>query len=61
MVSSIFAFNLGIEAMRVSIILATIPWLILLSRTPAYSFFRIVGATLTACAAVAWLFERAAG
>ncbi len=61
MVSSIFAFNLGIEAMQVFIILATIPWLILLSRTPAYSFFRIVGATVTAVAAVAWLFERAAG
>ena len=61
MVSSMFAFNLGIEAMQVFIILATIPWLILLSRTPAYSFFRIVGTTLTAVAAVAWLFERAAG
>ena len=61
MVSSMFAFNLGIEAMQVFIILATIPWLVLLSRTPAYSFFRIAGATITAIAAVAWLFERAAG
>ncbi|RYG30873.1 HupE/UreJ family protein [bacterium] len=61
MVSSILGFNIGIEAVQILIIAATMPWLVLLARTKVYSPFRIAGASLTALAALAWLFERALG
>jgi len=61
MVLSILGFNLGIELMQLFIILLIVPWLILLSRTPAYKWIRRVGAGLAAIAAVAWIVERSSG
>ncbi len=56
--ASLIAFNLGIEAMQLLVVLLVAPWLLLLSRTTWYSKFRIVGASLAAIAALGWLIER---
>jgi hypothetical protein len=59
--SSVLGFNLGIEAFQLVVILAAMPWLILLARTSVYGPFRITGAAVTTVAAGAWLAERALG
>ena len=61
MVSSVLAFNLGIEAMQLAVIAVTMPWLILLAETPAYTPVRVGGGVLTAVAAATWFAERALG
>ncbi|MCK8495062.1 HupE/UreJ family protein [Spirosoma sp. RP8] len=61
MALSILGFNLGIELMQLFIILLTIPWLMLLSRTQAYGLVRLTGALLAAIAAIAWVVERITG
>src|SRR4051794_18267891 len=61
MVSSVLGFNLGIEAFQLLVILAAMPWLVLLARTRVYGPLRITGATLTGIAAAAWFAERAFG
>ncbi|MVM31770.1 HupE/UreJ family protein [Spirosoma sp. HMF4905] len=61
MALSILGFNLGIELMQLLIIGLTIPWLMLLSRTPAYRVVRLTGAFLAAIAAIAWVIERITG
>jgi HupE / UreJ protein len=58
MALSILGFNIGIELMQLVVIIAVIPWLILLSRTSFYSKFRVIGAILATIAAVAWIIER---
>lgn len=55
---SIFGFNLGIELMQLLVIALTVPWLLLLSQTPAYPAVRVVGAGCAAVAALAWVMER---
>ncbi len=59
--SSVLGFNLGIEAFQLLVILAAMPWLLLLARTRVYRPFRVAGATLTGVAAAAWFAERAFG
>ncbi|MDO7888270.1 HupE/UreJ family protein [Hymenobacter cheonanensis] len=59
MALSILGFNLGIELMQLFVIGLTIPWLLLLARTPAYRLVRVAGAGLAAVAATAWVVERA--
>ena len=59
--SSVLGFNLGIEAFQLLVILAAMPWLVLLARSHAYGPLRIAGATLTGIAAAAWFAERALG
>ncbi|QRR04041.1 HupE/UreJ family protein [Dyadobacter sandarakinus] len=61
MALSILGFNVGIELMQLLIIIVTIPWLILLSRTPVYRIVRLTGAVLAAVAAIAWTAERVTG
>ncbi len=61
MASSVLAFNLGIEAVQFLVILLTMPWLLLLARTPVYPPFRVVGACLAGMAAAAWFLERSLG
>ncbi|RZK61802.1 MAG: HupE/UreJ family protein, partial [Hymenobacter sp.] len=58
---SILGFNLGIELMQLLVIALTVPWLLLLSCTPAYPAVRLGGAALAGLAAVAWLVERLSG
>ncbi|MDB5149522.1 MAG: hypothetical protein JWQ57_3542 [Mucilaginibacter sp.] len=59
MALSILGFNLGIEVMQLFVVLITIPWLILLSQTPAYRYIRIGGAIISGTVAIAWILERA--
>jgi hypothetical protein len=59
--SGVLGFNLGIEAVQLLIILALMPWLVLLARSRIYGPFRIAGASLTGIAAVAWFAERTFG
>ncbi|MFZ0591790.1 MAG: HupE/UreJ family protein [Bryobacteraceae bacterium] len=57
-VASILAFNLGIETMQLVVVAATMPSLVLLSRTRAYSVLRIGGALFAGFASVGWIAER---
>ena len=61
MASSVLGFNLGIEAVQLLVILAAMPWLVLLARSRVYGPFRIAGASLIGIAAAAWFAERALG
>ena len=58
---SILGFNIGIELMQIFVLLVTMPWLLLLARTPAYPPFRVVAATASGIAALGWMAERALG
>ena len=58
MALSLLGFNLGIEMMQLVIIALTMPWLVLLARTPLYTPVRVVGASLAGVAALGWLVER---
>lgn len=60
-VASIFAFNVGIETMQLVVVLATMPSLILLSRTSAYPIARVSGALFAGFAAIGWIAERLFG
>ena len=59
--ASILAFNLGIETMQLIVVAATMPSLVLLSRTRAYSFLRIGGALFAGSASLGWIAERLLG
>ncbi|MEK7953850.1 HupE/UreJ family protein [Luteolibacter soli] len=58
---NILAFNLGIEAMQLFVVLCLAPWLVLLSRTKAYAVIRIGGAIFAGVAALGWIAERGLG
>ncbi len=60
-VLSILAFNLGIETIQLVVVVATLPSLLLLSRTPVYVFFRTGGALFAGLAAAGWISERLLG
>ena len=57
-VVSLLGFNLGIEAMQLIVVAATMPSLMLMSRTRLYSPLRIVGALFAGCAATGWILDR---
>jgi hypothetical protein len=57
-VAGILAFNLGIETMQLIVVAATMPALVLLSRTRAYPFLRIGGALFAGLASLGWIAER---
>lgn len=61
MALSILGFNLGIELMQLFVIAVTVPWLILLSATPAHAWVRTGGAVLAAIAAAGWIANRVTG
>ncbi|GGD43739.1 hypothetical protein GCM10011514_04580 [Emticicia aquatilis] len=58
MILSILGFNIGIELMQLAVIVAVIPWLLLLSRTSFYAIFRVFGAVVAGIAAIGWIIER---
>ncbi|QES88157.1 HupE/UreJ family protein [Rhizosphaericola mali] len=58
---SILGFNIGIEVMQLLVVLIVFPWLILLSRTKHYKYFRIAGAVLAITSSIAWILERSTG
>ncbi len=55
---SLLGFNLGIEAMQLTVVAVTLPALILLSRTRIYPAFRVGGALVAIAAACAWIVQR---
>jgi hydrogenase/urease accessory protein HupE len=55
---SLLGFNLGIEAMQLTVVAVTLPSLVLLSRTRAYALLRGGGACFAAIAALGWIVER---
>lgn len=57
-VAGTLGFNLGIETVQFIVVAATLPSLLLLSRTRGYPFFRIGGALFAGFAAVGWMAER---
>jgi len=59
--SGIVGFNLGIETMQLVVVAATMPSLLLMSRTRAYPLLRIGGAIFAGCASVSWIAERLLG
>jgi len=61
MVLSILGFNIGIELMQLFVIGITVPWIILLSQSLIYSYFRNFSAILAGIAALAWILERSTG
>jgi hypothetical protein len=60
-VAGILAFNLGIETMQMVVVAATMPSLLLMSRTRAYPFLRIGGALFAVFASMGWIAERLLG
>jgi HupE / UreJ protein len=56
---SLVGFNLGIETMQLAVVAATLPSLLLMSRTRAYAPLRIAGALFAAAASLGWIVERA--
>ena len=60
-VGGILAFNVGIEAMQMIVVLALLPSLLLLSRTRAYTPFRVMGALFAGIASLGWMVERGFG
>ena len=57
-VVDLLGFNLGIEAMQLLVVLATMPILLLLTRTPVFTPLRIVGALAAGLTSLAWIAER---
>lgn len=61
MALSILGFNIGIELMQLFVVVLVIPWIILLSGTPAYKTIRVTAAVLAGIAAIGWIAERVTG
>jgi hypothetical protein len=59
--TGVLGFNLGIETMQLGVIAATMPSLLLLSRTRAYQALRVGGALFAAAASLGWIAERLLG
>ncbi len=57
-VAGILSFNLGIETMQLLVVALVLPSLLLMSRTRAYSAFRITGAAFACVASAMWIAER---
>jgi hypothetical protein len=57
-ITSILAFNVGIETMQLVVVASVLPSLLLLSRTRAYFVLRLGGGVLSGLAALAWMVER---
>lgn len=58
---SVLGFNLGIEAMQIAVIAITIPWFIIMSRTPSFGLVKNVLASLVSAAAIGWIMQRVTG
>ncbi len=61
LVAGVLGFNLGIETMQMIVVVATMPSLVLLSRTRIYGGVRVCGAALAGVAALGWIAERTLG
>ena len=56
--AGILSFNLGVEAMQLTVVACVLPALLLFSRTPFYAVVRVCGALFGGIAAAAWILER---
>ena len=54
----LFGFNLGIELIQLTVVLAVVPPLVLLSRQPVYPAFRAGGGMMCALVACVWIVIR---
>lgn len=61
LVSTLLGFNLGVEAMQLTIVLVTTPLLALLAQGPSHRFVRYAAATAGAVFALGWIVERTFG
>jgi hypothetical protein len=59
--AGILSFNLGIETMQMAVVVATLPSLLLMSRTRAYPWLRTGGALFAIVASIGWIVERVLG
>jgi len=59
--ASLLGFNLGIEAVQLSIVALVIPPLLILSRMPSFALIRLGGAGFAAVAASAWIVNLTTG
>lgn len=59
--SALLGFNLGIEAVQLLVVLATVPALMLLGATPWFGHFRLTLAALAGVTALGWILERSTG
>ena len=57
-VAGILSFNLRIETMQLLVVAVVLPSLLVMSRTSAYSAFRIVGAVDACVASAMWIAKR---
>ena len=57
-IAGILSFNLGIETMQLVVVAATMPSLILMSRSRAYPALRVTGALFAGLASIGWITER---
>ncbi len=57
-VAGILSFNLGIETMQLLVVALVLPSLLVMSRTSAYSVFRMAGAAFACIASAMWIVER---
>jgi hypothetical protein len=57
-IAGILSFNLGIETMQLLVVALVLPSLLVMSRTAAYSGFRVVGAAFACIASALWIAER---
>ncbi|MEF2070459.1 HupE/UreJ family protein [Consotaella aegiceratis] len=55
---SLLGFNLGVEIVQLAIVVATMPFLLVLARVPGYRALRLGGATVTGLAAIGWTAAR---
>ena len=58
---SLLGFNLGIEAMQLAVIAATLPLLLWLATTRRYAWVRVAGAAFAGACALGWVAQRAFG
>ncbi|MFI6579090.1 HupE/UreJ family protein [Nocardiopsis sp. NPDC050513] len=59
LVTTLLGFNLGIEFTQVLVVLAMMPALVLMARTPVYPAFRVGVAAVALVFSVSWTLERA--
>lgn len=57
----ILAFNVGIELMQLGVVVAVMPWLLAIARSPAYRYVRVTSAVAAGVAAIGWIGQRGFG
>jgi hypothetical protein len=61
LLTSVLAFNLGIEAMQLFIMALALPWLVLLSKSLGFNYLKNIVAAFIAVLAIGWIAQRING